>query len=233
MKLITIMLSYYNQTEFMKYHLKVWKEYPENIKDKFTFFIMDDCSKENANDVLKNIDLKDLDLHIYRSKKDLYCNIAGVRNLGAQQCQTDWLVLLDMDTVINSDLANSLLKLAVETNNNTTYRFSRKVLNDPEHRKNNSIHPAVCLIRKKDYWNIGGCEEKLVGHYGQTDRIFWYRSINKINIIDKKDLYLEYYPEGESDINRDTSVNAKKKKDLLKTKKFSTKFVNFEWEKIY
>ena len=58
MKLITIILSYYNQTNFLKYHLNIWNEYPEHIRDKFTFFIMDDCSKENANDVLKNIDLK-------------------------------------------------------------------------------------------------------------------------------------------------------------------------------
>ena len=138
-----------------------------------------------------------------------------------------------MDTVINLDLAESLLKLALETNNNTTFKFNRKVVNDSEHPKNNKVHPAVCLIRKKDYWNIGGCEEQLVGNYGQTDPIFWYRSKNKVNIIEKKNLYLEYYPEGESDINRDRSVNARKKKYLLKTKKFSTTFVNFEWEKIY
>ena len=231
-KLITIILSYYNQNDFLKYHLNIWNEYPEHIRDKFTFFIMDDCSKENANDVLKNIDLKNLDLHIYRSKKDIYCNISGVRNLGAQQCQTDWLVLLDMDTIINLDLAESLLKLAFETNNNTTFKFNRKVINDSDHPKNNKVHPAVCLIRKKDYWDVGGCEEDLVGHYGWTDPSFWHKARGKVKVEECKKIYLIYHSDGEADIKRDHGHNRKVFKDKMRTNSWSKDYIRFKWEKI-
>ena len=50
-------------------------------------------------------------------------------------------------------------------------------------------HPAVCLLRVEDYWNVGGCEEDLVGHYGWTDPSFWYRSIGKLHVITYSDLY--------------------------------------------
>ena len=85
-KLITVNLSYYNQPkDVLMQHINNWKKFPEHIKKQFTFFIIDDCSKKPVIDLLKNEDLKDLDLHIYRVKKDLYCNIAGVRNLGATE----------------------------------------------------------------------------------------------------------------------------------------------------
>ena len=41
---------------------------------------------------------------------------------------------------------------------------------------------GMSLLRKKDYWNVGGCEEDLVGNYGQTDPIFWYRAKGKLKI---------------------------------------------------
>ena len=136
-----------------------------------------------------------------------------------------------MDTIINEELANEMLKLAEKNKNNIAYKFNRKVINDPNHKKNNKVHPAVCLIRTKDYWNIGGCEEKLVGNYGQTDPIFWYRASNKVTVIEKKKLYLIYEPMAEADIIRDTAINSRKKKYLLKNKNFSKTFCNFEWEK--
>ena len=95
------------------------------------------------------------------------------------------------------------------------------------------MHPAVCLIRVQDYWKVGGCEEDLVGHYGQTDPIFWYRAQGKINVYYKKDLYLDYLPEGEANINRDSSYNTnlfnKKKND----NSWSTDFIRFDWDRIY
>ena len=32
----------------------------------------------------------------------MYCNIGGVRNLGAKECTTPWYVIIDMDTIIDS-----------------------------------------------------------------------------------------------------------------------------------
>ena len=207
MKKITINLSYYNQYKVLVDHIDLWKSYSEETKKQFSFCIVDDCSKIPADEVLSGIDLSDLDIHVYRVKEDLYCNIAGVRNLSATVCQTDWMVILDMDTMISQDLALSMLDL-INIDKGNCFKFNRSVPSDETHIKHGQHHPAVCLLRKEDYWNVGGCEEDLVGHYGYTDPSFWWRATGKLNIIYKKDLFLIYVPEGEADINRDTSWNS-------------------------
>jgi len=234
MTLITVNLSYYNQSiDILKKHLEEWNKFPEHIKKKFVFFIIDDCSKIPINDILKGYNFEDLNIHLYRVLEDKYCNIAGVRNLGAKECNTPWMIILDMDTVINSDMAIQVVRKAEDNiNDNVVFKFNRKVPNIKNHVKHNQSHPAVCLIRKEDYWNIGGCEEDLVGHYGQTDPSFWYKSNGKVRIVIKKSINLLYYPEGESDINRDKKHNAKLFKDKVKNKNWSTDYIRFKWIKL-
>lgn len=231
MSMITINLSFFNQDNVLKKHVLEWKSWSESLKEKFSFCIVDDCSKTKATDVLSDIDLSDLNISIYRVKEDLYCNIAGVRNLSAKECKTDWMVILDMDTFISEELASNMLRLA-SSRKGEAFKFNRRVPGYPGHPKNGQPHPAVCLLRVEDYWNVGGCEEDLVGHYGWTDPSFWYRSIGKLHVITYSDLYLDYCPEGEADINRDNSHNRKLYEDRTMNGGWSTDFVRFEWEKV-
>lgn len=229
MKRITINLSYYNQNKVLKDHIYLWKSYSSETKKQFSFCVVDDCSKTPADEVLSGIDLSDLDINIYRVTEDLYCNIAGVRNLAATVCETDWMVILDMDTMISEELAAQMLNLTNAESGNC-FKFNRRIDN---HIKNNQTHPAVCLLRKDDYWNVGGCEEDLVGHYGFTDPSFWYRASGKLKISERRDLYLDYVPDGEANIQRDISHNSKLFQYKKQTNSWSTSFVRFKWEKIY
>ena len=231
-KLITVNLSFYNQSDYILLkHIEYWNSYPKEIKDKFTFFIIDDCSKKPASEIVK--EKYDLDLHIYRVEKDLCCNIAGVRNLGATECKTLWLIILDMDTLIPKEMAKSLIDLANQNiNSNICFKFNRKVPNNDKHKKHNKPHPAVCLIRKEDYWEVGGCEEDLVGHYGYTDPSFWHRARGKIKAEIKHRISLHYYPEGEADINRDKNHNFKLFKNKKKKNNWSMDFIRFKWKKV-
>lgn len=234
MKKITINLSFYNQNEVLIKQVESWKSWPKEIREQFSFCIVDDCSKKSAKDVLSEdarVDLSNLDLSIYRVKEDLYCNIAGVRNLSAQECKTDWMVILDMDTFVSEELASSMLRLVGTERKREAFKFNRRVA-DPKHPKNGQPHPAVCLLRVEDYWNVGGCEEDLVGHYGWTDPSFWYRSIGKLHVITYSDLYLDYCPEGEADIDRDNYHNYKLHEEKKRTGDWSTDFVRFDWEKL-
>ena len=234
MKKITINLSFYNQNEVLIKQVESWKSWSKEIRDQFSFCIVDDCSKKSAMDVLyedDGVDLTDLDLSIYRVKEDLYCNIAGVRNLSAQECKTEWMVILDMDTFVSEELASSMLRLATPIRKGEAYKFNRRVA-DPRHPKNGQPHPAVCLLSVEDYWNVGGCEEDLVGHYGWTDPSFWYRSVGKLHVVTFSDLYLDYCPEGEADINRDNSHNHRLHEEKKRTGDWSTDFVRFDWEKL-
>ena len=231
-KLITVNLSYYNQSkEILLKHIEYWKSYPKEIRDQMTFFIIDDCSKVHIKDLLSKNELGDLDVVIYHVKKDLVCNIAGIRNLGAKECKTPWYVIIDMDTLIPTKMAAQLIQLAKDNmDNNNTFKFNRKVISNPNHKKNNIPHPAVCLIRIKDYWNIGGNEEDLIGSYGKTDGSFYHRAKGKVNLFIKEDIYLDYFEEGESEINRDFSRNEKLIQEKIKNNSWSKDFVRFPWE---
>ena len=232
MKKITINLSFYNEDNILLKHVIGWLSWPKEVLKYYSFCIVDDCSKNSAIDVLKNIDKSNIDLSIYRVKKDLFCNIAGVRNLSAQKCKTEWMMLLDMDTLISSRLSSSLLELSKSPPGNC-FKFNRRVLKNPFHQKNNQLHPAVCLLRVSDFWNVGGCDEDLVGNYGQTDPIFWYRAKGKLNVNFQNKMYLDYLPEGEAKIIRDKSHNIKLFQKKKVDNSWSNEFVRFEWEKVY
>ena len=47
------------------------------------------------------------------------------------------------------------------------------------------------------------------------------------------DMFLDYIPEGEANINRDTRHNHKLFEYKKNTNRWSTDFVRFDWEKIY
>ena len=194
--------------------------------------IVDDCSKKLATEVLEDFDKSNLDLTILRVKKDLYCNIAGVRNLSAKECKTDWMVILDMDTIITQKLAKSMLNL-INIDPGNCFKFNRKVSKNIFHKKNGKLHPAVCLLRKEDYWKVGGCEEDLVGHYGQTDPIFWYRAKDKLKVHNQMKMFLEYESKGEANIKRDSKHNAKLFDQKKLDNDWSSDHIRFEWEKIY
>ena len=232
MKLITIGLSYYNQPKnTLIRHIEHWKQFTN--KDMFGFCIVDDCSKIPAYELLEDYDYSSIDIHLYRVEEDLYCNIAGVRNLVAKECNTPYLVILDMDTIIDNKMAEQLLQLANENiDKNNTFKFNRIVPENKFHVKNNQPHPAVCLIRKEDYWNIGGCEEDLVGHYGQTDPSFWHKASGIVNLRVYRDINLLYYPDAEAEIKRDVTHNAKLFEEKKKTNNWSTDYIRFKWKKM-
>ena len=126
MKQITVNLSFYNQDNVLREQVKGWTLWPEEIRKYYSFCIVDDFSKNNAKTILENINKSNIDLSIYRVKEDLYCNIAGVRNLSASQCQTEWMVILDMDTIIPERLARSLLHLCKSPNGNC-FKFNSTI----------------------------------------------------------------------------------------------------------
>lgn len=233
---ITICLSYYNQVEVLKEQIESWMMFPKNIIEQYTFFIMDDCSKIPATDVIKDMDVSTLDLHIYRVEQDLYCNIAGVRNLGARECKTDWMIILDMDTIILPTMSVQLIEIIKLDEKNVAYKFNRDIREDPVFLKKVPSgfkpHPAVCLIRKSDYWNVGGCEEDLVGNYGMTDPSFWYRAKGKLRVKILKQVFLKHKAEGYADIVRNTSINNKLYLERIKSNKWSTDYIRFKWNKV-
>ena len=231
MKKITINLSFYNQSDILIEQIESWKAWRKEIRDQYSFCIIDDGSEVPATEVLKDEDLSELDLSILRVKEDIKWNIAGVRNLSAQECDTEWMMILDMDCFVPQETAEGMLQLA-NLGGHNAYKFTRRTKNT-NHPKHGDPHPAICIIRKEDYWNIGGCEEDLVGQYGYTDPSFWWRSQGKINILITQ-LPLDYIDEAEViDNEKFNHPNRNLFEERKRTGKWSTDFIRFEWKKVY
>ena len=231
-KKLTICLSYYNQKHALIKVVKDWVLYSDEVKEAFTFSIVDDCSYwRNAWEVLKDeVDLSSLDLHIYRVKKDLYCNISGARNLAARECNTEWMMILDVDTIMTKEVSEQVLAIinTPKELSKDAYKFNRvRHKNGKPYEK---PHPACCLIRTKDYWRVGGCNEDLVGKYGGTDADFWNKWAKAgLGVFTFKDIYLKHFEGGQAPgINR--NFNKKRVHDALPK---PPKYVRFPWEKIY
>jgi hypothetical protein len=229
---LTICLSYYNQKEPLRRIVRDWKNYSDEVRRSFVFSIVDDCSYwRTALEVLDGIDLSDLNLHIYRVKEDLYCNISGVRNLAARECNTEWMMILDMDTLITKEVSEQILAIINTPRelSKDAYRFNR-LRHDEKGASYEKPHPACCLIRTRDYWKAGGCNEDLVGKYGGTDANFWggWRKAG-LEVFTFKDIYLEHYEDGEAP-QVDRNVNRQRVHPHIPS---PPKYVRFPWEKIY
>jgi hypothetical protein len=175
------------------------------------------------------MNLDQLDLSVYRVLNDLHCNISGARNLAAKNCLTEWMMILDMDTLVSEHLAENLIKLASNNRSGIAYKFNQRFPDSDEEIP----HGAVCLIKVIDYWNVGGCEEDLVGNYGYTDPIFWYRAKGKLKVEIKSEFYLDIIREGHADIKRNSEQNLKLFESKKHNNNWSEDFIRFDWEKVY
>jgi hypothetical protein len=233
--MITFCLSYYNQPkEVLIRHINYWRKYPDNIKKILQFFIIDDCSKIPAHELLDKDDLNGLNISIYRINEDKFCNTGGVRNLGASECKTPYLLILDMDTSVDNKMISNIMPLCEENiNNNIVFKFNRKRINNKTIEDCSRPHPAICLIRKEDYWNIGGCDEDMVGNWGCTDPTFWARAGNKVKIEIKRNIYLMTYKDGEVNCKKNAKPNEALLREKIKNNSFSDEILRFTWNKVY
>lgn len=229
-KKITLFYNYYNQENMLIKQVNLWKSYPNEILNQINILIVDDGSNFSAKNILNNIDTAELPLSLYRINEDKYCNIGGTRNLACKVCETEWIVIIDMDIIITLETLSKMFLLPLNSEN--IYKFNRIRPN-----KTFKIHPAVCLISKNTYWHIGGCDEDFVGNYGQTDVHFFHRAMDKnVKVYIVEDIFLI-----EDDDGSTVEINRSKEKllpniKLLENKKlnnnWSEDFIRFTWEKV-
>lgn len=169
---ITISLSYFNDEEYISTHLEYWKEYKDLVK----FQIIDDCS---STPLIESIDieiLKELNIKVYRVLDSLNWNIPGVRNLGTTVCDTNWILLCDMDQYFYKQDIEQMYKHIVNVDK-IFFSFSRV---------NKTQTAGTMLIKKKDYWLAGGCDEDFTGNYGWNDPYLR----NRFNLVGVKEKVL-------------------------------------------
>lgn len=227
---VTIFNTYYNQKQMLLQQLSLWNKYSKPIKDNFKFLIVDDCSeKENKAYKCYKEKLPEINLSIYYINEDKYCNIGGARNLGLTVCETDWIVISDIDHAFPEQTMHEIIQCDL-SNPNIIYRFNRVCMSTRKIKE----HPAIMLLNKETYWNIGGCDEDFVGSYGHTDVHFRYRAEKfgcKYKTANKT--FLQLYAQGEtSNIDRSKiEPNAKLFQQKVRNNTWSKDFLRFTYKR--
>jgi hypothetical protein len=229
-KTVTLIITYFNQKDFLKKIVTDWKMWSEEVRNSFHFCIVDDCSKIKATDALSDVQLHDLDIAIYRVSEDKPWNQHGAANLGMKMCPTEYAIILDMDTVVTEKFAIDLLKLAKLDGKNIAYKFKRKFLNGKKH----TAHPKVCLLNKNSFWEVDGYDEDFCGNYGHDDDLFWWKwKLHKKKIVLKKDMFLIIDTDGDSEFEeRNCSINEKLYNEKIRTKSWSKNCIRFNSERV-
>ncbi len=185
MKKLALCYKYYMNPKMLAAQYEMWASYPDELKEKIEIIVVDDGSPGTAAaDVPRPDGLPEL--RIYRVKEDKPWHQNGATNLSAFVAQAQWLLLTDMDHMVN----HRLLRYCIEHDfKGRVFMFDRvdAPLMQPSLDKKGrpKPHPNSYLITKKFYWEVGGHDEWYCGLYG-TDRLLRnrIRQVSEIKTID-------------------------------------------------
>ena len=159
-KHVTLVLPYYENPKFLRQQLAWWKTYPvQSLQDFFSVIVVDDGSPASpAEAVLQDIP-HTLDVKLFRIEQDVRWNWLAARNIGAKHAE-GWCVFTDMDHVITQPCLESLVYGQHDAR--MIYGFSR--IESTGEAK--APHPNSWFMTRSMFWNVGGYDETLSGHYG-------------------------------------------------------------------
>lgn len=179
---VTMIVPYYRQPGMLAKQHEAWTAYSKEAKEFFRFIVVDDGSPQpdDAFTALRQCGYESMldGLSLYLIDKDVPWNRGMARNLGTHMAETDWVLHVDTDHVLNEHSAEALMRVWENVRSNHWYRFSRfRVGAADETRKKDKanphatfcpIHPHIdsYLCTKKAYWKAGGYNEDFSGVLG-------------------------------------------------------------------
>ena len=104
-------------------------------------------------------------LRAFRVIGDLPWNHRVARNIGALESRGEWLLLIDIDTLVPRATIEEILR--AELVGGRYYLFNR--VENKTGRKLPTHHDSL-LIKRSDYWKAGGYDSRFSGIYGAAGR---------------------------------------------------------------
>lgn len=171
--MLSLILPYYMNPSMLARQYAAWAAWPEKAKAQVEIIIVDDGSPQLAIDVPRPDGLPAIS--IYRVTEDRPWHQHAARNLGAHTAKGPWLLLTDMDHVLDAANVAALLKRLARLDPETAY-FLHRVEADsglPTLGNNGQPkpHPNSFVMTRELYWRAGGYDEDYCGVYG-TDGLF-------------------------------------------------------------
>ena len=165
-KRLTFVYAYYDNKGMLIRQLQEWEQYPKEIKDQLSVIVTDDCSsKQPITELIPEFEKSSIDLTVYRITKKVPWNWLACRNIGAHYTKTKWLLMTDMDHMIDKQDAPKLFNVLNVLDPSFVYLFTRV---DAPKRTHYKPHDDSYLMTHKRFWKIGGYDEEFSGNYGTS-----------------------------------------------------------------
>lgn len=202
---LSVVVPFYRNPKMLERQIEKWKEYPDGI----SIIVVDDGSPEPAEPIITANASPDLlkRIRLFRITVDIPWNREEARNLGAMQCETEWLVHLDIDHVLPAEAATRLL--GFETDDRCWYRFPRwRVGRADETRRKDKLSPDVAfgeihphvdsyLVTKDTYWKVGGYDLAFSGCLGGgSDFLSRLQRVSELRLL-SPEIHLHVYTRSE------------------------------------
>ena len=239
---LTVAVMYNDDVDFLMRHVEYWKTLPITLRSKLEILVVDDGSSVHpAEFVLRD---SHIGVHLAVIEDDIPWNIGGAMNLAFWIAPTEYVLLLDADIHASVDFLTSAVQLVEfylhshRISSHTRYEVFTHFRRTYEGKYGTKPHPKMMLLSKTIYWNVGGCDEDFVGHYGYTDPHFQWRVHSTPNVtlcsvatdITDFPALVELRRTSERPLSRDISINAKlfaDKKSRLQ--RWSNVYLRFTW----
>lgn len=180
--MITLVMPYYMNYAMLSLHYRNFQQWPSKVRKAIRIVIVDDGSPlMPAANVPRPYDMPVVE--IYRVLMDKPWHQHGARNLGAHVATTEWLLLTDMDHLLEPEAASRLVGMALRgsLDPGSVYMHHRIEgdTREPTRAPNGVLkpHPNTFTLTRDLFWQIGGYDERATGIYG-TDKLFRARAFS-------------------------------------------------------
>ncbi len=228
---VSIVTHFYNNPYCLDRMLRSFEGLAQAHPGAIEFIIVDDHSDPAPDPAIYD---GIPDLRVFRLLDDVAWNMPGARNIGVHEAQSDMILLMDIDHIIDPQHNDRLLTLVDTFEPRTVATFGRIWRKPSGRTKRKPGHINSFLIRKSDYLSVGGFEELFSGHYGHEDKYF--KVCCRRNGIKETELELDLLIEPGTFtkvLDRDRSHNDTILKDLLQGGVFKAqKTLSFPYERI-
>lgn len=242
--MINLVMPYYENPDMLRLQYRNFTSWPARVRKAIKIILVDDGSPVSpAARVPRPYGMPEIE--IYRVIEDRPWHQHGARNLGAKMADGEWLVLTDMDHMLESEAAVRLVKMRDrgQLDPRTCYMLDRIEADTREPtRAPNGIpkpHPNSFVMSRALYWQIGGYDERATGIYG-TDALFRKRAFSigrqghlEIALVRYwRDLVADASTEGlPRKEGRDNAARARILEQIARDPG-GRKVLDFEWERV-
>lgn len=168
---ISIVINYYENLPALDFFVENFARISQKSPGSFELVLVDDCSPTpvmaSAFGSLNNV-------RAFRIKENVPWNMPAARNVGALEARGNVMLMCDIDHILEYDEVDRFLRDAESLPLGVRMTPNRKRPADGDQPSDLKPNINCFLIRRQDFFRVGGYEELFSGHYGFEDKYFRY-----------------------------------------------------------